>query len=100
MAAYPVASDPLAFEDDASDADYFSRCPACGDVIDYCQGHGEIGDPAGSAILASHDDGDHATCDPLGCDEASLHGAHCYSDEGKLVVLTCGWPAFHHVRYV
>ena len=28
-----------------------SKCPACGDWIDYCQGHGEIGDPEGHAIL-------------------------------------------------
>ncbi len=45
-------------------------CPACGDRIDYCQGHGEIGDPAGYAILEAHDDGDHAKCHPNGCDEA------------------------------
>ena len=28
-----------------------SKCPACGDWIDYCQGHGQIGDPEGHAIL-------------------------------------------------
>ena len=28
-----------------------SVCPACGEPIDYCQGHGEIGDPEGYAIL-------------------------------------------------
>lgn len=37
-------------------------CPACGSVIDYCQGHGETGDPAGYAILQAHDDGDHSGC--------------------------------------
>lgn len=42
-----------------------ARCPACGDVIDYCQGHGEIGDPAGRAILDAHDDGDHTGCHEL-----------------------------------
>ena len=26
-------------------------CPACADQIDYCQGHGPIGDPAGFARL-------------------------------------------------
>lgn len=26
-------------------------CPACGESPDYCQGHGEIGDPEGAAIL-------------------------------------------------
>jgi len=38
------------------------RCPACGEFPDYCQGHGEIGDPAGRAILDKHDQGDHADC--------------------------------------
>jgi len=52
------------------DLEYVSRCPACGDVIDYCQGHGEMGDPAGFAILTAHDDDDHSECDPDGCDEA------------------------------
>jgi hypothetical protein len=52
------------------DPELLSRCPACGDVIDYCQGHGEIGDPAGRAILDAHDDGDHSGCNPAGCEEA------------------------------
>jgi hypothetical protein len=47
-----------------------SRCPACGDWIDYCQGHGEIGDPYGFEILERHDAGDHSECHPAGCDEA------------------------------
>lgn len=49
---------------------FIARCPACGDMIDYCQGHGPIGDPAGFAVLEAHDDGDHGRCDPRGCDEA------------------------------
>jgi len=53
-----------------SDAEYTPRCPACGDPIDYCQGHGEIGDPAGRAILDAHDAGDHSGCHPEGCEEA------------------------------
>lgn len=28
-----------------------NRCAACGDLPDYCLGHGEIGDPAGFAVL-------------------------------------------------
>ena len=40
----------------------FERCPACGDVPDHCQGHGEIGDPDGHSILDHHDDGDHTFC--------------------------------------
>jgi hypothetical protein len=47
-----------------------SYCPACGDPIDYCQGHGPIGDPAGYRILWRHDNGDHRTCHPSGCDDA------------------------------
>ncbi|WNM66122.1 hypothetical protein SEA_WHEEZY_82 [Gordonia phage Wheezy] len=46
------------------------RCVACGEPVDYCQGHGEIGDPVGRAILDAHDDGDHNNCHPLGCDDA------------------------------
>lgn len=48
-----------------------STCPACGSSIDYCQGHGELGDPTGAAILAAHGAGDHSRCHPLavGCGE-------------------------------
>lgn len=38
------------------------RCPACGDLPDYCQGHGWIGDPVGHDILARHDLGNHSLC--------------------------------------
>lgn len=38
------------------------RCPACGDPIDYCTGHGQIGDPVGWAILEAHDADDHSRC--------------------------------------
>ena len=45
-----------------------ARCPACGDWIDYCQGHGEIGDPFGADILKLHDLGQHQDCHPdAGC---------------------------------
>lgn len=40
----------------------YGACPACGDSIDYCQGHGEIGDPWGYRVLRLHDDGDHSLC--------------------------------------
>lgn len=43
-------------------------CPVCGDVIDYCLGHGEIGDPRGWAILVKHDNGDHSDC-VINCEE-------------------------------
>ena len=33
-----------------------SKCPACGDFIDYCQGHGEIGDPEGYAIIKQQEE--------------------------------------------
>lgn len=44
---------------------YVASCPACGDPIDYCQGHGPIGDPVGAAILEAHDNDDHSTCHPV-----------------------------------
>lgn len=49
--------------------EYYPECPACGDDIQHCQGHGEIGDPDGAAILALHDDGNHSRCAPGVCDE-------------------------------
>lgn len=55
--------------DDSDSGEYVAHCPACGEPIDYCQGHGEIGDPVGAAILAAHDDGDHSRCHPAGCDD-------------------------------
>lgn len=47
-----------------------ASCPACGQPIDYCQGHGEIGDPEGALILAAHDEGNHQWCHADGCDDA------------------------------
>jgi len=32
-------------------------CPYCEDPIDYCMGHGEIGDPAGYEALRLHYEG-------------------------------------------
>jgi len=46
-----------------------ARCPACGDVVDYCMGHGEIGDPDGYRRLVLHDYGEHVECHPDGCTE-------------------------------
>lgn len=46
-----------------------SACPACGEPIDYCQGHGEIGDPVGRATLARHDRSEHSGCHPDGCED-------------------------------
>ena len=40
-------------------------CPACGDHIEYCLGHGPIGDPVGNHILYCHDELDqHHNCHP------------------------------------
>lgn len=41
---------------------YTETCPACGSPVDYCLGHGEIGDPRGAAVLEAHDFGEHSTC--------------------------------------
>lgn len=43
---------------------HYPLCPACGEPIDYCQGHGPIGDPWGARILAMHDDDTHTECHP------------------------------------
>lgn len=56
------------------DDEYISSCPACGSAIDYCQGHGEIGDPEGNRILDAHDSDDHRDCHPDGCEEADTDG--------------------------
>lgn len=48
-----------------------SKCPACGEFISYCQGHGEIGDPYGHQILEQHDEDNHSMCHPAGCDAAA-----------------------------
>lgn len=41
-------------------------CPACGQPIDYCQGHGPLGDPVGNHILYCHDELDqHDKCHEL-----------------------------------
>jgi len=50
--------------------DMYALCPVDGEPIDYCLGHGEIGDPDGYAILNCHDEGDHLLCHPLGCELA------------------------------
>lgn len=50
------------------DMDY--PCPACGEYPDYCQGHGEIGDPYGREALQRHARGDHSVCVPSAqCEE-------------------------------
>jgi hypothetical protein len=38
-------------EADEDDEQPFETCPVCGEPIDYCLGHGEIGDPEGHARL-------------------------------------------------
>lgn len=47
-------------------------CPACGEATDFCQGHGEIGDPEGHRILTDHDSGRHPQCNPWACTESSI----------------------------
>lgn len=79
-------------DDDESFDEYVARCPACGDVIDYCQGHGEIGDPAGAAILVAHDSGNHRDCHPEGCEDAGpvLHSPGQITVEAMLECDDCG----------
>lgn len=65
--AAPVAET----ETEYLDYDDTERCVVCGEFVDYCQGHGEIGDPHGYAIMVAHDNGDHSACDERGCDIAA-----------------------------
>jgi hypothetical protein len=50
--------------------DDIERCPVCGEPSDYCQGHGETGDPRGWRYMVAHDHGDHIQCHPAGCEAA------------------------------
>jgi hypothetical protein len=43
-------------------SEYLAICPACGEFIDYCQGHGMVGDPVGLRILVAHNNDDHSLC--------------------------------------
>lgn len=54
-----------------AEADYSVQCPVCGSPIDFCQGHGEVGDPNGFRILQKHDADDHSECDEDGCYHAT-----------------------------
>ena len=66
------------------DLTYDARCPACGEPIDCCQGHGPMGDPVGAAILERHDAGDHRECDPAGCDDAPMESTPYTGSEAFL----------------
>ena len=70
---------------DDDEPEYAPACPACGTPIDYCPGHGELGDPDGAAILRRHDDGDHKTCDPAGCDDAPASLYARIAENGRAV---------------
>jgi hypothetical protein len=47
-----------------ADDDFAPPCPACGNPMDYCIGHGVSGDALGWSILNRHDAGDHSGCHP------------------------------------
>ena len=56
-------------------------CPACGDPIDYCQGHGELTDPWGRRIVDRHYEDDlHDECNPYGC-EVAAEAAHAMEED-------------------
>lgn len=65
-----------------AEADDVARCPACGDPIDYCRGHGA--GSMGQFILDLHDDDDHSECHILGCEakcpEFHADGSCIHSD--------------------
>lgn len=77
----PVAGDWDADDydgtEDDSDITYVSRCVVCAEFPDYCQGHGEIGDPEGYEILIAHDnDTSHTGCHPDACEISAVQEAH------------------------
>lgn len=55
---------------DDEPTDDVERCHVCGEPNDYCQGHGETGDPRGWRIALAHDFGDHTECHAAGCEAA------------------------------
>lgn len=56
---------------DETDDEEPASCPACGEYIDFCMGHGPIGDPVGFDVLDRHDNDDHSRCHVNGCDVAA-----------------------------
>jgi len=74
---------------DTEDEDYESRCPACGDYIEYCRGHGESGDPEGYNLLLRHDNEDHRYCNRAGCDIAGMD--HCPCTDTGGTCCDCGY---------
>ena len=67
-----------------------SRCVACGELIDYCMGHGTMGDPEGAAVLAWHDLEVHTLCDSRGCEFAgegqSVRRLRLWREDGTVAV--------------
>lgn len=63
-----VEYDDYEEDDDETEA----VCPACGEFISYCQGHGALGDPEGRRTLIMHYDyNNHSRCAPgSDCQEA------------------------------
>jgi hypothetical protein len=71
------------------DHEHVAHCPACGEPIDYCHGHGEMGDPNGYRILTDHDDDWHRECHPMGCDSALETEYPAYA-----------WPGGYPMEYI
>lgn len=51
--------------DDTADYGHEGICPACGEFISYCPGHGPMGDPHGAETLRLHDLDIHNVCHEL-----------------------------------
>ncbi|WNM69993.1 hypothetical protein SEA_GUYFAGIERI_90 [Rhodococcus phage GuyFagieri] len=66
--ATPGEGEPDDDTDPDDDGEPVSRCVVCGEVIDYCNGHGPIGDPDGARVLDDHDNDEHSGCHPAGCE--------------------------------
>lgn len=68
------------------DTSTWEGCPACGNPIDYCPGHGSLGDPEGYIIIGLHEDGIHSRCNAGGCEEAE--GEEKKSPTSRLLINT------------
>lgn len=48
--------------------EFVPKCPACGEPIDYCQGHRLVDDFFAVRVLAMHNNDDHRWCfEPSAC---------------------------------
>lgn len=61
-------------------------CPSCGEREEWCQGHGQIGDPVGYRIALAHDRGWHGRC------AGKCEDGWCYEIDPE----PAGWAVLRH----